>query len=165
MYYIKLLPLILQHFLATQSIYGIIVIKHGVQRGAEVIRIIVDKPAYLPKPRDSLHQKRSGITGKLNLDDCTIGDEEMIPQCTRYQQMLANGTLKQTLISYIMTKFIKFGSDNPMTVQLVLDYQDLDCPCSIYMGGKSDLPMLKNKNGEADYNLWFHCMASTSSTW
>ena len=28
------------------------------------------------------------------------------------------------------------------------------------MGGKSDLTMLRNKNGEAD---WFHCMASTSS--
>ena len=77
--------------------------------------------------------------------------------------MLANGTLKQTLISYIMTQFIKFGSDDPTTVQLILDYQDLDCPCSIYMGWKSDLTMLKNKNGEADYNLWFHCMASTSS--
>ena len=30
-----------------------------------MIRIIVDKPAYLPRPRDLLHQKRSGITGKL----------------------------------------------------------------------------------------------------
>ena len=133
-----------------------IVIKHGVQRGAEVIRIIVDKPAYLPKPRDLLHQKRSGITGKLNLDDCTIADDELIPQCNRYQQMLANGNLKQSLISYIMTKFTKFGSDDPMTIQLILDYQDLDCPCSIYMGGRSDLTMLKNKNGEADYNLCFN---------
>ena len=63
----------------------------------------------------------------------------------------------------VMTKFTRFGCDDPMTIQLILDYQDLDCPCSIYMGGRSDLTMLKNKNGEADYNLWFHCMASTSS--
>ena len=25
------------------------------------------------------------------------------------------------------------------------------------------MPMLKNRNGEADYNLWYHCMASTCS--
>ena len=30
--------------------------KLGIQRGANVIRIVVDKPAYLPKPRDLLHE-------------------------------------------------------------------------------------------------------------
>ena len=106
-------------------------IKLGVERGAEVIRVIVDKPAYLPKPRDLLHEKRSGNTGKLNSDECTIGDDQEIPQCTKYQQMLANSTLKQSFISYLMTQFKKFGSSNPMAVQLVLDYQDLECPCKL----------------------------------
>ena len=36
-----------------------IVIKLGIQRGANVIRIVVDKPAYLPKPRDLLHERQS----------------------------------------------------------------------------------------------------------
>ena len=39
-----------------------IVIKLGIQRGANVIRIVVDKPSYLPKPRDLLHTSRSDKT-------------------------------------------------------------------------------------------------------
>jgi hypothetical protein len=50
-----------------------IVIKLGTRRGANVIRIVVDKPAYLPKPRDLLHEKRTGKTGKLNVDECGTG--------------------------------------------------------------------------------------------
>ena len=140
-----------------------IVLKLGIHRGAKVIRIVVDKPEYLPKPRDLLHDKRSGNTGILNADDCNIRDDQIIPTCTKYQQKLANANLKQKLISYIMNQFIKFGSDNPMPVQIILDYADLDCPCSVYLGGKSSLLMLKNTNGEADYNVWYHCMASTCS--
>ena len=37
-----------------------IVMKLGIQRGANVIRIVVDKPAYLPKPSDLLHASKSG---------------------------------------------------------------------------------------------------------
>ena len=46
-------------------------------------------------------------------------------------------------------------------VQIVIDYEDLNCPLSIYNGGQTYLPMLQNKNGEADY-VWYHCMMSTS---
>ena len=49
-----------------------IVIKLGTQRGADVIRIIVDKPAYPPKPRDLLHVSRSDKTEKLNVDNCIV---------------------------------------------------------------------------------------------
>lgn len=33
---------------------------------------------------------------------------------------------------------------------------------AVYNGTRVDLPMLANKNGEADYNVWFHCMTSSS---
>ena len=42
----------------------------------------------------------------------------------------------------------------------MLDYEGIACPCIIYNGVKLDLPMLKNNNGEADYNVWYHCMTS-----
>ena len=130
--------------------------KLGIQRGVNVIRIVVDKPAYLPKPRDLLHASR---TGKLNEDDCNVSDEEMIPQCKRYQQMLANANLK--IISYLMDQFVKFGIDSNLSVNIILDYEDIECPCAIYQGSKMDLQMLKN-NGEADYNVWYHCVSSLS---
>ena len=44
-----------------------------------MIRIVVDKPEYLLKPTDLLHDKRSGNTGKLNADECDIGDDQIIP--------------------------------------------------------------------------------------
>ena len=53
-------------------------IKLGIQRlsGANVIRIVVDKPAYLPKPRNLLHEHRSDKTGKLTVDECSISADE-----------------------------------------------------------------------------------------
>ena len=138
-------------------------IKLGTQRGANVIRIIVDKPQYLPKPRDLLHEKRTGNTGKLNVDECKISANEAIPQCSKYQQMLANQKLKKEFISYLMKQFIKLGEDSNLSANIILDYEDIECPCAIYEGTKIQLEMLKNNNGEADYNVWYHCMSSTSS--
>ena len=54
-------------FLAyAQYLWDKIIWKLGVQRGANVIRLIVDKPQYLPKPRELLHQFRSSNTGTMN---------------------------------------------------------------------------------------------------
>ena len=108
----------------------------GLKRGAKVIRIVVDKPAYLPRPRDLLHENRTDKTGKLNVDECTIGDDHIIPQGRKYQQMLANAILKQKFISYLMKQFVKFGSDSHMPVHIILD---------IHQGGRFDLPMLKEQ--------------------
>ena len=60
-------------------------IKLGKRRGANVIRIIVDKPQHLPKPSDLLYEKRTGKTGKLNVDECKISASEAIPQCSKYR--------------------------------------------------------------------------------
>ena len=76
-----------------------IILKLGVKRGATVIRIVVDKPKYLPKPRDLLHASRSTRTGKTNATECDICDEGAIPHCNEYQQLLANAELKKSLCS------------------------------------------------------------------
>ena len=52
-----------------------IVIKLGIKRGANVIRVVVDKPRYLPKPRDLLHVSRSTRTGKMNIGECEVCDD------------------------------------------------------------------------------------------
>ena len=49
-----------------------------------------------------------------------------------------------------------------MAVQVIFEYEGISTSCSVYNGTMVDLPMLANKNGEADYNVWFHCMTSSS---
>ena len=138
-----------------------LVLKLGMCRGAKVIRIIVDKPKYL-KPRDLLHETRSSKRGVMNARDCPISDNDLISHCKTYQMMLANAQLKKQYTHYLMTKFVELTCLSKLPVHVILDYEDLGCPCTIYNGAMFDLPMLKNENGEADYNLWYHCMTSTS---
>ena len=140
---------------------GKFVVKLGVKRGANIIRIIVDKPKYLPKPRDLLHVSRSTRTGKMNISECEVCSEGAIPHSNEYQQFLANAQLKQNFIHYLMEQFIQLSYSKQLPVQIIIDYEDLNCPLSIYNGGQTYLPMLHNKNGEADYNVWY-CMMSTS---
>ena len=139
-----------------------IVVKLGVKRGANIIRIIVDKPKYLPKPRDLLHVSRSTRTGKMNMGKCEVCDEGAIPHSSEYQQFLANAQLKQNFIHYLMDQFIQLSCNKRLPVQIVIDYEDLNCSLSIYNGGQTYLPMLQNNNGDAEYNVWYHCMMFTS---
>ena len=62
-----------------------------------------------------------------------------------------------------MEEFIKFGQNSHLPVNIILDYEDIECPCAIYEGNRTSLQMLKNENGEADFNVWYHCMSSLSS--
>ena len=138
------------------------VIKLGIKRGANVIRIVVDKPKYLPKPRDILHVSRSTKTGKMNISECEVCDDGDIPHCSEYQQFLANAQSKKKFVHYLMDHFTQLSCSKQLPIQIIVDYDDLHCPISIYNGEVTELPMLQNKNGEADYNVWYHCMISTS---
>ena len=62
-----------------------------------------------------------------------------------------------------MQKFISITCGKNLAVQVIIDYGGISAPCSVYNGSILDLPMLENKNGEADYNVWYHCMASSST--
>ena len=77
--------------------------------------------------------------------------------------MLANAELKGKYIYYLMDYFVKATKNSPThNIQLIFDHEHISCPCLVSAGNILDLPMLKNKNGEADYNVWFHCIMSTS---
>ena len=104
-----------------------------------------------------LYQFRSSNTGKMNSHDCNICDEGTIPHANNYQQLLANSQLKKEL-NYLMQKVINITSSKDLAAQVIFDYEGISQPCSVY---KTDLPMLMNRNGEADY-VWFNCMTSTS---
>ena len=122
-----------------------------------------DKPKYRPKPRDLLHVSRSIRKGKMNINDCEVYDDGAIRHCSEYQQFLANAQIKQKFIHYLMDQFIQLSCRKHQQVQIILDYEDLNCPLSIlYNGGQTHLPMLQNKNGEGEYIVWNHCMMPTS---
>ena len=132
-------------------VWNKIVLKLGVDRGDKTIRLIVDKPQYLPPPRQLLHACRSANTGVLRTSECVIAGDQLIPHSSTYQQMLANKDLKRKFITYLFKQ----------PVHIIFDYKGAANPICIFNGMELDLPMLCNQQGEADYNLWFHGIRST----
>ena len=51
--------------------------KLGSCRGANVVRIVVDKSKYLPQPRALLHDTHSSNTGIMNSHECEICDDAL----------------------------------------------------------------------------------------
>ena len=133
-----------------------IVINLGVRRGANVLRIIVDKPRYLPKPRQLLHTSRSSKSGTMGESECQIIEEGEIPSAKEFQKLLANKSLKGQLITFLMTKYRNLALKADMQMSLILDYEDLNQPIIIRNQTELPLPMLSNQNGKADYNIWYH---------
>ena len=141
-----------------------IVINLGVNRKAGTIKIIVDKPSFLPSPRTLLHKKRASKSGIMATNECTIGDTNNVPHCSSYQAMLANPLLKSKLIAYVMKAFQDFACVEHITSILVLDYEGVESPvCILPSGTVMNVPCLSNQLGEADYNVWYHCIQSLSN--
>ena len=104
----------------------------GTKRGANVIRIIVDETKYLPKPRDILHISRSSKTGEMNIAEFEACDDGAIPNGSDYQQFLANAHLKKLFLHYLMHHFIELSCSKLLPIQIIIDYDDINCPISIY---------------------------------
>ena len=141
-----------------------VVLNLGVQRGAKFLRIIVDKPQYLPKPRQLLHASRSSKSGVSDGNECEITSEGEIPHGKEFQQLLANKELKSKLVTYLMNSFRQMAMQIDLSIALIFDYADIQQPVVILNRRELPLPMLSNKNGEADYNVWFHVRNSLTQT-
>ena len=111
-----------------EYLWNTIVINLGVRREANVLRIIVDKPKYLPKPRQLLHASRSSKSGTMGKSECQIIGEGEIPSAKEFQKLLANKSLKGQLITFLMTKFRNLALKADMQMSLILDYEDLNQP-------------------------------------
>lgn len=42
-----------------------------------------------------------------------------------------------------MDQFIVYGKDSNLSVNIILDYEDIECPCAVYKGSKLDIEILK----------------------
>ena len=116
-------------------IWDRVVFKIGMRRGAKVIRIIVDKPAFLPKPRDILHHQQTSRTGQMDAAD--VGGDMAIPHGNAYQQLLANPQLKSTFTSYLMEQFKVLTCSADLPAHIILDYEDIVCPINIRKCGST----------------------------
>ena len=157
-------PDVLTYDSLAEYLWNKIVINLGVRRGANVLRIIVDKPRYLPKPRQLLHTSRSSKSGTMGESECQIIGEGEIPSAKEFQKLLANKSLKGQLITFLMTKFRNLALKADMQMSLILDYEDLNQPIIIRNQTELPLPMLSNQNGEADYNIWYHVKNTLTQT-
>ena len=95
------------------------------------------------------------------MDAADVGGDTAIPHSNEYQQLLANPQLKSTFISYLMEQFKVLTCSADLPAHIILDYEGITCPIYIYKGVQVELQILRNENGEADYNVWYHCMMST----
>ena len=137
-------PDVLTYDSLAEYLWNKIVINLGGRRGTNVLRIIVDKPKYLPKPRQLLHASRSFRSGTLGESECQIIGEGEVPSAKDFQKLLANKSLKGQLITLLMNKFRHMALQADMTMSLILDYEDIDQPTIIRNKMELSLPMLSN---------------------
>ena len=98
-------PDVLTYNSLAEYLWNKIVINLGARRGAKVLRIIVDKPKYLPKPRQLLHASRSSRSGTMGESEGQIIGDGEVPSAKDFQKLLANKVLKTQLITFLMNNF------------------------------------------------------------
>ena len=113
--------------------------------------IVVDKPKYLPPPRDLVHTSRSDRTSKLNVV-LPVGSTLPISHGSEYSAALCVPEFKHDLIDYITTRFLVMAQQTG--TNMVIDSPSLEIPACIYASNMSSLR--SNEHGEADYAIWHH---------
>ena len=121
-------PDVLTYNSLAEYLWNKIVINLGARRGAKVLRIIVDKPKYLPKPRQLLHASRSSRSGTMGESEGQITGDGEVPSAKDFQKLLANKVLKTQLITFLMNNFRNRALQTEMQMSLILYYEDLSQP-------------------------------------
>ena len=98
-------PDVLTYNSLAEYLWNKIVINLGAQRGAKVLGIVVDKPKYLPKPRQLLHASRSSRSGTMGETEGQITGDGEVLSAKDFQKLLANKLLKAQLITFLMNNF------------------------------------------------------------
>ena len=92
------------------------------------IYIVVDKPQYLPPPRDLVHTSRSDRTNNMTTV-LPVGSTLPIPHGSEYSAFLCTQEFKCDLIDYITTKFILMAQETH--THMVIDSPSLGQPTRI----------------------------------
>ena len=122
---------------------------------------VIDKPKYLPAPRDLIHDSRA--KGKqIITENQHIHDHVTIPNNKAYTSLLTLPDFKERLIQYLTNKLILRCTEciQTSTTTFVIDSPSLSSVVQIEKGNMAVRE--PNEHGEGDVAIWHHCCSSSS---
>lgn len=137
------------------------IIQLGFSRGATRVAVVIDKPKFLPPPRQLLHKSRRQ---KLGMSDSfevevPVSTESEVPKGTDYAKFLAVPDCKQWWISEIVDYFMTFATDSLAPHKsLLIDSPSLESPVLIVNGLLESIS--PNDKGEGDHAVWLYASIS-----
>jgi hypothetical protein len=145
-----------------QALYSNIVERHGFSRGASCVTLVFDKPDFLPKIRNAIHQERKKGSNTSFTCPSKISDNDSVPHGLQYAEALTDPKYKALLLDYITVSFTVFAKRNLTgPTQLIIDCPTYgQHPHAVTLGSSIPLPNRQNNKGEADCGVWFHARCS-----
>lgn len=126
------------------------VVQHGFGRGASTVSIVFDKPEYLSKVRDALHDERKKRPSTRFLSPQQISDNDKIPRGKQYSEGLTNKYFKALLLDYISIFLVSMAKIKLNPYQTVIvDSPTFDkVPMCVKYG--QVLPLAERENNKGD---------------
>ena len=124
------------------------------------VYIVVDKPEFLPPPRQIVHKSRKSKTKPIPFCMPQIGDMDDIFHGKEYTTLLTDIEFKSQLLAYVFHQFINFAATSCVPV-IVIDSPSFDSVKVVR--DRSICNLNRNEHGEADYAIWYHVTKSSVS--
>ena len=132
-------------------LWSVCVESHRRKLNPDCIYIVIDKPKYLPPPREVVHTYRSDRTNDLNSAQ-PVGSTLPIPHGTEYSASLCIQEFKADIVEFVTTRFILMAQKTHTNI--VIDSPAVGNP--LYISDSTISNLRPNQHGEADYAIWHH---------
>ena len=133
-----------------QYMWHQIVVKMGFLRGAGRITIVIDKPKFLPPPRQLLHSVRQNKVGVESKSSYQVpSPSEKMPLGKEYACAVATPDFKAGLIEFAAETFMQLAKEELRVGQSVLiDFRLLSNHCCCHLGvGVRNYPKTRKGKG------------------
>ena len=139
-----------------------LVIKHGFDRCANYITVIVDKNKYLSPIRNIIHRERKSKTKKNDyICPGTLSGDSLITHGATYVEALSDLTFKSILLDFLSNNFVNFAQMECGTGYFfIIDSSTFDVPKCITNHSVLECNQRANEKGEADFAIWWHVQCS-----
>ena len=119
---------------------------------ADVVSLIIDKPKYLPKPRELTHLNRKATKQDILLTADDIQPFNKVPRGTNFSAAFSDKDYKAALISFIVDNFIACATTLLPGKKMIIDSEYK----TVTLTKEDVVHEEPNQIGEADYAIWFH---------
>ena len=122
------------------------------------VYIVIDKPDFLPPPRNIVHELRSANvnTHTNTLSKLSITDDDDVLHGSHYASFISDKGYKSLLVEYLCKKFLEISLKYNIPL-FVIDSQAIHSAVRL----QKVISMPLNEHGEADYAIWYHVARST----